>query len=174
MRLRILRCEALNTANLGVLEVFHRLTHMQFGSFAPVKDKGIDVIGYNRNKFIALQIKTSKKHFDRYLPRGAQYSYWWEISKMLHREILSGNVFYVFVGVHFDQRERNAIDYDFFIINSLELEKLFADRKFKYDTKNQKWRVEVYLDKYSNRFLSAYDSSCDLSDFHNAWWQLVR
>jgi len=164
----------LDTGSLGVLEVFHRLTHMEFGSFAPVKDKGIDVVGYNRNKFIALQIKTSKKYFDRYLPRGAQYSYWWEISRMLHREILSENVFYVLVGVHFDQSERNAIDYDFFIINTLELEKLFADRKFKYDPKNQKWRVEVYLDRYSNRFLSAYDNSCDFSYFHNAWWQLIK
>lgn len=163
----------MNTGSLGVLEVFHRLAHMEFGSFAPVKDRGIDVIGYNRSKFIGLQIKTSKKHFDRYLPRGAQYSYWWEISRMRHREILGENVFYIFVGVHFDQSERNAIDYEFFIVNTLELEKLFVDRKFRYDTKNQKWRVEIYRDTNSSRFLSAYDASCDFSNFYNAWQHLI-
>jgi len=163
----------LDTTQMGVLEVFHRLSHLQTGSFAPVKDRGIDVVGYSRRRFVALQIKASKQYFDRYTPRGAEYCYWWEVSRALHREILSENVFYVFVGVHFDLRGRSAIGYDFFIINSLELEKMFADRKFRYDSKNQRWRIEIYLDRNTSRFLSAFDKTCDLTQYHNAWWQIT-
>jgi len=164
----------LDTTHLGVLEVFHRLSHLESCSFAPVKDRGIDFIGYSRRKFVAFQIKTSKQYFDRYTPRGAEYCYWWEVSRALHREILSENVFYIFVGVHFDLRGRNAIGYDFFIINSLELDRMFSDKKFRYDTKNSKWRIEIYLDRNTSRFLSAFDSSCDLTAFHNAWWKIIE
>lgn len=161
----------LDSASIGSLEVYKRLINMEYGTFTPVKDKGIDVVGFSprKNKFIALQIKTSKRYFDRYKAKDSQYGYWWEISNSIHDDIKGNNVFYVLVGLQFDIKDRNIIDFDFFIINSSVLDDFFKKGLFKYDKNNKKWRLEVYLDDVSKRFLSYHDPECDLSPYLNSW-----
>lgn len=162
----------LDTPSLGLIEVFQHLAKLDYGSFVPVKDKGIDVIGFNprRNKFIAIQVKTSSRHEERYLSKGGEYGYWWEIPLSKHSEVKGEGVYYVFVGLHFDVRNRSVINKDFFIIESLELECILDGVKF--DKKNQVWRLEVIYDPVKDKFVSVHNPLCEFTNYHNAWEKL--
>jgi hypothetical protein len=162
----------LDTPSLGLIEVFQQLLQLNYGSFVPVRDKGIDVIGFNprKNRFIALLVKTSSRHEERYLSKGGEYGYWWEIPLSKHSEIKGKGVYYIFVGLHFDVRNRSVINKDFFIVESLELERLLNGVKF--DKKNQVWRLEILYDSEKKKFVSAHNPLCEFTPYHNAWNKL--
>lgn len=164
----------MDTSSLGLLEVFQQLLRLEYGTFVPVRDKGVDVVGFNpkRGKFVALQVKTSKQHLDRYKAKGGEYGYWWEVPQDKHSEVKGDGVFYVFVGLGFDVKDRNILHKDFFIIESSELEEYFSSRKIYFNSKSKIWRIELYLDSASKRFLCAHDNSCDFSAYHNSWVRL--
>ncbi len=61
--------------------------------------------------------------------------------------------FYVFVGLGFDVRDRSIIHRDFFIIESKELEEYFNSKKIYFNSKSKIWRIELYLDSATKRFL---------------------
>lgn len=163
----------LDTPSLGLIEVFQQLTQLDYGTFVPVKDKGIDVIGFNpsKNRFIALQVKTSSRHEERYLSKGGEYGYWWEIPLSKHLKIKGKGVYYVFVGLHFDVRNRSVINKDFFVIESLEFERLFMNG-CKFDEKKQILRLEILYNPEKDKFISAHDPFCEFTSYYNAWNRL--
>lgn len=160
----------MDTPSLGLIEVFQELARLDYGSFVPVKDKGIDVVGFNpaKNKYIAIQVKTSKRHEARYQSKGGEYGYWWDIPKKKHSEIKGKGVYYVLAGLQFDVRNRNVINKDFFIVESTELEYLLKNG-VKFDRKNQVWRLEVFYDPKNDKFISAHNPLCEFTAYHNAW-----
>lgn len=160
----------MDTQSLGLIEVFQELARLDYCSFVPVKDKGIDVVGFNqkKNKFIAILVKTSRRYAGRYKSRGGEYGYWWEIPKKKHSNIAREGVFYVFVGLHFDVRNRSVINKDFFIVESTDLEFLLKEG-IKFDKKNQVWRLEVFFDPIKEKFISAHNPVYEFTRYHNAW-----
>jgi hypothetical protein len=160
----------LDTPSLGLIEVFQELDRLDYGSFVPVKDRGIDVVGFNprKNRFIAILVKTSSRHGDRYKSKGGEYGYWWDIPKKKHAEIKGRGVYYVLVGLQFDVRNRSVINRDFFIIESTELERLL-EGGVKFDKKNQVWRLEVFYDPKKGKFISAHNPLYEFTLYHNAW-----
>lgn len=160
----------MDTSSLGLIEVFQELARLDYKSFIPVKDKGIDVVGYNQenSRFIAIQVKTSRRYGERYKSKGGDYGFWWDIPKKKHKEIRGNGVFYILVGLHFDVRNRAVINKNFFVIESVDLERLLRDGA-KFDKKNQTWRLEIFYDGENERFVSAYNPLCDFTFYHNAW-----
>lgn len=160
----------MDTPSLGLVEVFQELDKLNYCSFVPVKDKGIDVVGFNqkKNKFIAIQVKTSRRYESRYKSKGGEYGYWWEITKKKHVNIAREGVFYVFVGLHFDVKNRNVINKDFFIVESTDLEHLLEEG-VKFDRKNQVWRLEIFYDPKKGKFISAHNPMYEFTRYRNAW-----
>jgi hypothetical protein len=160
----------LDTSSLGLIEVFQELARLDYRSFIPVKDKGIDVVGYNQenHRFIAIQVKTSRRYEERYKSKGGEYGYWWEIPEKRHVDIRGNGVYYILVGLHFDVRNRSVINKNFFIIESVDLDHLLRDGA-KFDKKNHVWRLEIIYDSKLERFVSAFNQLCDFTLYHNAW-----
>lgn len=146
--------------------------HLDYGTFVPVKDKGIDVVGFNpqKGRFIALQVKSSSRHEDRYESKGGEYGYWWEVPMSKHSEIKGEDVYYVFVGLHFDIKNRSVIEKDFFVIESMEFEQLFGNGT--KINKNNVVRLEIIYDKNTRKFVSLHDPLADFTAYHNAWKRL--
>jgi hypothetical protein len=163
----------LDTPALGLIEVFQQLMQLDYGTFVPVKDRGIDVVGFNpkKGRFIALQVKSSSRHEQRYASKGGEYGYWWEIPISKHSEIKGQDVYYIFVGLHFDLKNRSVIDKDFFIIDSLELQGLIGNGA-KINRKRNVVRLEIIYDTTTRKFVSPHDPLADFTTYHNDWKRL--
>lgn len=145
---------------LGELDVIDFLSkEKKHTIYIPLKDKGIDFISVNKNKFYRIQVKTSMFQKNSY--------FWFDLHES--KLIFSKNMFYILVCKSLGRREFMGRLKNLLIIPSLKLKKWIEDGSIaRKESDKRIFNIFVYPDPKNRRWIYRNKGKkIDLTKFWN-------